>query len=346
MKMPLLSIIIPVYKAELYLNQCIESILKQTFKDFELILINDGSPDNSGEICDKYAKKDARIRVVHKKNQGVSTARNLGIDISKGKYLMFSDADDYVEPTWCEEMYNLVVNSDKSLVISGFCIHNNRKTNKLKTNINLSNLENKSTLKKKNFLNLYLKQMLNSPCNKIFISKLVKDNNIRFDESLSLGEDLLFNLEYLKKVDHDILIINKPLYNYILRNVESLDNKYYENLFEIYNKLYQELYSCMLLFKTDIEENKIKFHTTYLHLLNRVLVNTFSKKSKLSFLKKIKYNTMILKSNEFKSCLENSNLDEFNNIYINLVKLEDYFFVYIFNKLISFKSKCLRTFTS
>ena len=107
--MPELSIIVPVYKVEPYLRRCIDSILAQTFRDFELILIDDGSPDNCGAICDEYAAKDSRIIVIHQKNQGVSAARNAGLDIAKGTYLGFVDSDDWIEP----EMYETMIATAK-----------------------------------------------------------------------------------------------------------------------------------------------------------------------------------------------------------------------------------------
>ena len=107
--MPELSIIVPVYKVEPYLRRCLDSILAQTFRDFELILIDDGSPDNCGAICDEYAAKDSRIIVIHQKNQGVSAARNAGLDIAKGTYLGFVDSDDWIEP----EMYETMIATAK-----------------------------------------------------------------------------------------------------------------------------------------------------------------------------------------------------------------------------------------
>ena len=101
---PVISVIVPVYKAEKHLFVCIESILKQTYSNFELLLINDGSPDRCGDICEEYARKDSRIQVIHKKNGGVSSARNAGIKRSKGKYIMFIDSDDWVNEKILEEL--------------------------------------------------------------------------------------------------------------------------------------------------------------------------------------------------------------------------------------------------
>ena len=104
-----ISIIVPIYNVEKQLSECIESILNQTFMNFELILVDDGSPDKCGEICDEYEKKDKRIKVIHKKNGGLSDARNAGLDIAKGKYIGFVDSDDIIHPEMYERMYNCIM---------------------------------------------------------------------------------------------------------------------------------------------------------------------------------------------------------------------------------------------
>lgn len=117
--MPELTIIVPVYKVEPYLRRCIDSILNQTFRDFELILIDDGSPDNCGAICDEYAEKDGRILVIHQKNQGVSAARNAGLDIARGTYLGFVDSDDWIEPEMYETMITTAKEKNVDVVVCG-----------------------------------------------------------------------------------------------------------------------------------------------------------------------------------------------------------------------------------
>lgn len=108
MKIPLISIIVPCYKVEEYLPKCINSIINQTYKNLEIFLVDDGSPDNSGKICDEYAAKDSRIKVIHKENGGLSDARNVAIDAAKGEYITFVDSDDYVSTDYIETLYNLV----------------------------------------------------------------------------------------------------------------------------------------------------------------------------------------------------------------------------------------------
>ena len=118
--MPLVSVIVPVYKAEKYLHKCVDSLLAQTMTDFEVLLINDGSPDRSGAICDEYAAKDSRIRVFHKENGGVSSARNLGILESQGKYITFVDSDDWLSPCYLADFeLDIVSNFSNFIIIQG-----------------------------------------------------------------------------------------------------------------------------------------------------------------------------------------------------------------------------------
>lgn len=116
--MPEISIIVPVYNVEKYLPRCIDSILAQTFTNFELILVDDGSPDNCGAICDEYAQKDSRVVVIHKENQGVSSARNRGLDVAQGKYIMFCDSDDKVDARWCELLHKAITRNPDAWVVS------------------------------------------------------------------------------------------------------------------------------------------------------------------------------------------------------------------------------------
>lgn len=120
MAVPEISIIVPVYNVEKYLDKCVNSILNQTFQDFELILVDDGSPDNCGEMCDDYAARDKRVTVIHQVNGGLSAARNAGIEIAKGRYLGFVDSDDYIAEDMYELLYNNLKNEDADLATVGF----------------------------------------------------------------------------------------------------------------------------------------------------------------------------------------------------------------------------------
>ena len=117
--MPTISIIVPIYKVEPYLRRCVDSILDQTFSDFELILVDDGSPDNCGSICEEYAAKDERVKVIHKPNGGLSSARNAGLNMAQGDYIGFVDSDDYIESNMFEQLFRVAVQSDAQIVQCG-----------------------------------------------------------------------------------------------------------------------------------------------------------------------------------------------------------------------------------
>ena len=298
----LISIVMPIYNAEKYLSRTIESVLKQKFDFFELILVNDGSNDGSYGICKKYQEMDSRIKVIDCPNQGVSTARNIGIDNSQGDYIVFIDSDDIVENNWCSLMYDYQKDNKDSIIVSGINRCNVDFTNN--SAVIFDSATEYSKVKRKDFFMVYEKWLLNSPVNKLYRRDILLENKIKFDKSLSLGEDLIFNLEYLKCVKQDILVINKPLYNYILENQESLTSRYQKNYFEIQKYLYKEIYDTMVCLDIDMNKYEKFYYTRYTIDLIFTLNNTFKKDNKMSFIQKLSTNSKILKSNEMNLCLE------------------------------------------
>ncbi len=199
------SIIVPVYKVEEYLEKCIESLVKQTYENLEIILIDDGSPDNCPSICDDWAKKDKRIKVIHKKNGGASSARNDGLKEAQGKYIFFCDSDDYISNDMIEKLVSAM---DKSqLVICGYNSVNGDKI----TPKNFSNLKNLNT--QDIIQDLIHGWDLGLLCNKLYIRDLIQND---FDEKFIIREDLYFITHYLKNVEK-ISIVDECLYNYIQR---------------------------------------------------------------------------------------------------------------------------------
>ena len=187
---PKISVIVPVYKTEKYLHRCVDSILAQTYTDFELLLIDDGSPDNSGAICDEYAAKDNRIRVFHKDNGGVSSARNIGIQQSKGEYTIHVDSDDWVEPHMLEELYRKAKSEDADMVICDCFVGDTYQETLMKQEP--SSLNHEKVLEE-------LFQHLEGYCvNKFVRRSCYIKYNIVFLEDLSWMEDLHFNASLLK----------------------------------------------------------------------------------------------------------------------------------------------------
>lgn len=192
---PEISVIVPVYKVEKYLPQCIESILAQTFTDFELLLIDDGSPDSCGEICEKYARNDKRIRVFHQDNAGLSCARNVGLINASGNYIAFIDSDDYIRIDYLESLYAMLPeNKDvMGVVIGGFdklLPDGNRET------VHVPNLE---LVSENNYLVLtdLIDKSVAYAWSKLYDNRLIKQHHINFVPSISGLEDILFMLDYL-----------------------------------------------------------------------------------------------------------------------------------------------------
>jgi len=271
--MPEISIIVPVYNAERYLTKCVKSILNQTFTDFELILIDDGSSDASPLLCDEFEKYDARVKSIHQKNCGVSAARNKGIDIACGKYIMFCDSDDYVESEWCQMMRDMAVRYPDSCVVHNAWLVNGRGDKKKIANKNFQ-----KQIEKVRYYDLYYMSLSGSVWNRIFDLSKIKRNDIRFDENCSLGEDVVFDVNYCV-LCKDIIFVTIPLYNY-LENLESATHKYRWNLLEL---ILPTFYCRVEL----MDRHEIgRFCDTYLYVFNNLLNNVFDKRNKMSFLKK------------------------------------------------------------
>ena len=195
-----ISVIVPIYNTEKYLDRCIQSILAQTYSNIELLLVDDGSTDSSGAICDKYAEQDSRVRVFHKPNGGVSSARNMGLDNAKGEWIGWVDSDDYIDEDMYEQLYNAAMSKNVDIAYCNY-----------RTELFSSNMPSDS-LSKGDFLNQYL---LYVPTNSLWITLAKKTlyNNIRFNEKANLGEDLLISskLYYFSK---SRILVPKALYFY------------------------------------------------------------------------------------------------------------------------------------
>lgn len=218
MKHPQVSIIVPVYNVDRYLSECIESILAQSFTDFELILINDGSKDSSGEICDIYAAADSRVIVHHKHNAGVSAARNDGIKLSGGEWILFVDSDDWLNPNFVSCFMNENPDREDSLLLV-------QSLQSIEEGLvqEVYSFSNKSGLLNEVLLNEDLYQF-GSPCCKLYNRDIIIENHLVFSEKISFGEDTLFFLSYLGHVDR-IRTFSHQGYYYRKHSSESLSRK-------------------------------------------------------------------------------------------------------------------------
>lgn len=251
------SIIVPVYNVENYLKECLDSIEKQTYKNIEVILVNDGSVDNSAIICDYYCTKNSNFKVIHKINEGVSVARNIGLKNAIGDYCIFIDSDDYIESDMIEHMVNKAVIDSADIVLCDICLVN---TNFYKENLKfryqkyLEELD--KTVNKQSFLDMLRKYPLQpyfgAPYNKLIRRKLLVDNNIIYEAFNNFAEDTCFNYKIYSVTDK-ITTVAKVLYyhrvdsgnslsrlnhsyEYMKKRCKEISNLY-KNLFLEYNNL-------------------------------------------------------------------------------------------------------------
>ena len=192
--MPKVSVIIPVYNVEKYLKECLDSVINQTLEDIEIICINDGSTDNSSAILEEYAKKDNRIRVINQTNQGVSSARNIGIKNTKSDFIIFLDADDWLDKNTVENTYHIISNSNYDILCFGYCVINENKNQTKTMTVNLRKAKNAENISRSLF-NIFL----NSSISKIYRTDFIKNNNIYFPKDIVVSEDGVFNLLCLYK---------------------------------------------------------------------------------------------------------------------------------------------------
>lgn len=226
-----ISAIMPVYKVEKFIGKCIESLQAQTLTEWELFAVDDGSPDNSGAICDEYAKNDSRITVIHKENGGAPSARNTAIPKAKGEYLYFVDSDDWAEPTMFEDMYKAAKENDAQLVVAGYYIDTYYSDTEYYTQE--QTLPTKVFSSQREFReyahNMFDKNLLYTPWNKLFSRKYIMDNDIRFKNTF--WDDFPFNLDVVRDVERVVLMEDK-YYHFMRARAESETAKYRSDMYD------------------------------------------------------------------------------------------------------------------
>ena len=232
---PIISVIIPVYNTRDILIDTVDSIIKQTFEDFELILIDDGSENYSNKLCDIIAKKDKRIRVIHKENGGVCEARNVGLEVARGKYITFCDHDDLYYPETLKVEYEEAIKANADMVIVG--VKNVLKESETISGTQFIYVDEEV---RSHFLDILTLKCLNNVWNVLYKRDLIE--NIKFDTNLKHGEeDIIFNLSIIKKVNK-IVSICTPLYKHIVREGMSISSKIYKEtvpaLIQVNNLIY------------------------------------------------------------------------------------------------------------
>lgn len=330
MKAPRISVIVPIYNAERYLRGTLNSLKNQTFNDFEVILIDDGSTDSSGRIADEFAKEDSRFSVYHIKNGGVSRARNFGLSYSKGEWIYCLDSDDIMESNMLEAL--ILESFDTDMVVSSVVIEyidRGKKSELLNKNYRIVSREGVAD---------YLFSMngeekdllLNYLWNRLMKREIISNANIQFDTNVSLGEDFLFISEYLKQCEK-IVLLSAPLYHYCVRGSLSLAKTFYKFEYErrlLMRKALKELLQSFSIYEKAYDTfciNEGRYSIYGMEKINLPSCNlkTKEKYSYLScFLTKqnCKYMTLYLRKAKGKNAL----------IWRALIKLKNPWLIYVY----------------
>ena len=262
------SVVVPIYKVEKYLCNCIESLIGQTLNDIEIILVDDGSPDNCPAICDRYAEQDTRINVIHKKNGGVSAARNDGLATAKGEWVIFCDSDDWMVPSALESLYNKAVETDSDVVIGDvYQVRENKKSHTVF-------YANEFTTEDQEFINRLIEADIyrtycpnppsdgpafgyGGPWNKLVRRSLLTDNHIKFDLRVKgIFDDILYTAHILAAANR-ISYISVPVYNYRIVS-SSITHTFKPNVLEINDAIF---YSWQEFFEE--QEERADFSTPF-----------------------------------------------------------------------------------
>lgn len=287
------SIIIPIYNAERYLRDCIDSILNQKFQEFELILVNDGSTDNSGFICDEYAQMNSKVKVFHLENGGVSKARNFGIEHAQGEYIQFVDADDCITEDCGVCFLESANKSNPDMIIGNSRIYDTN--NNVLEILDIGNSGEYTPKQLLDGITFSLKaQYLHYVWNKWYRADIIRKYNIKFDTSVNLGEDFLFNCRFMRYCN-SIALTQKEIYNYYWRINQSLTKKFRYNELErrrIMDGAFIELYQHLGL----IESQSVFLRSAIGFITLSSLESVGYKDCKLSFLQKINFLNSFFKS--------------------------------------------------
>lgn len=304
----MVSVIVPVFNAEKTLTSCVQSVLDQTYQNWELILIDDGSTDRSGQICDELQRtcmaQNRPCRVVHQQNRGVSAARNCGMELAAGEYFVCIDSDDLIEPCYLDDLVHTAeFHPEFGHVLCGFrCTSDNRK-------VIYSKQEALTTVSRRDYMRLFEAVLIQSPCLALYKTNIVREHHLKMRTDLSLGEDLLFNLTYLDALG-DILIgiINKPNYIYIDEDQTSLNRKYRKNLLSIQEMINHSLACYLGKWNNTDDQSWRMYYNAVLYNYISALNNTFHKDNAMSLREKISFNNRLLTNDEFRTALQRSSV--------------------------------------
>ena len=334
--MPKISIIVPVYNVEKYLRRCVDSILAQTFTDFELILVDDGSKDNSGAVCAEYAEKNSRVIVIHKENGGVSSARNAGLERANGTYIMFCDSDDFVTQSWTQKLYQLISKDEVDLAV---CRYRKVSSGDMSHSYEPIMPPSCTIMQRCQCFDIWRMGIMQSVWNKIFKRSIICENHIRFDQSLSHAEDTLFVFEYLQKMHGKIGVIENCEYFYFTGHVGSLTQTYIPDCWEIARKYIKQATITLQMCGVDMVANEKRINTELLLPILETISNLLSPNNVNGLAKKLSEGQKILNSEEYKKILKNCEIGDIHPVYGIVLKSRCFLLVWMFYKAVEWKRR-------
>lgn len=301
--MDLISVIVPIYNVESYLERCVQSIQRQTYDNLEIILVDDGSTDSCPKMCDDFAKEDNRIKVIHKENNGQGCARNTGLKTASGKFVLFVDADDFIDNNHVKALYNLLVSNDADTVLGSLSYKKNHKPiTRQSHNLKLGVYENERV--KDEILLCFIGADINSKkdvlleasaCTNLYSKEIIDSFNVSFEsERQTISEDLFFNLRYFfyaKKV----VVENECGYYYCENNqstTRKYDSKRFERTLKFYNKLTKYVNDMGLQQKVNQRVNRT-FLLNVRFLVRLIVMSDLSKKQKKEEIKRVVDNLVV-----------------------------------------------------
>lgn len=329
------SLIIPVYRTEKYLRQCIDSVLSQTYGDIEVILVDDGSPDSCGEICDEYSARHNRIKVIHKANEGLSMARNDGISESTGDYIFFLDSDDYISPSCIESLVSASENG--ALAVIGYQLDLDSEKQIYTPSQAYGEYKTIGDFYM-NFANLFATKY-NFAWGKLYRSDIIKNNGLRFTRGLSLCEDVIFNQDYYKHCDKGVILVDDNGYFYRQHGTTTLSKVFNPKMFEWNEFAYDSIRNRL------IEEGAYTFENRN-HFLSNVLGNylysfrLLALNTSITYEDKKKYMSFCSRNEIFRDAAstmaKSKRIDD--RIFTRLI-LNGHYSMYIFLESLKFKIK-------
>ena len=330
--MPKVSIIVPVYNVEKYISKCIESIINQSYEDFEIIIVDDGSPDLSVKKIEGY--NDRRIKILRKENGGLSDARNYGLERSKGEYIIFVDSDDWIETDLLYDSVGyLDNNSEIDLIILGYIKDYEDKNEKIiKTDIIIPKRNNFSVKEKNLEINSQIIDLMGYSVNKIYRRSLLQKGNYRFKKNITLVEDALFNFDVFKSVNN-ILFIDKVYYHYRIKPIKTLMSTFRSDPFQLILKKTEALNELLNKWMFTMSDVNKALSVSIVDGLIYSFNNIFVLKNDLSLKQQKNYIIGLFKNNIVEKYVEYYPTDSFQKkVLKQLIKQKNYYLIKYFFK--------------